>query len=207
MTPADYNETAAATDDQIQEMLDVVRTESGANAIFIVNDGGMIIGESGDLGVDTTALSALISASFAATEEIARLVEEKNFSKLTHQGKNLNLFICKSGATHILITVFGRNTNLGLVKLYVERAAELLAEILDAQLGLSSAGSDREAEVHKATLAAAEAEAAGFIENMQDQQIDVSSQKTKEASGADDSSAETSDSDSEDLPDWMSEKS
>lgn len=146
------NETEAITQSQVQEMLDVVRSESSATAIFIVNDGGMIIYESGDLGVDHVALAALLSASFAATMEIANLVDEKNFSKLTQQGKNLNLYICKVGTSHIIITVFGRDTNLGLVKLYIERAADLLTDILDAQVSLNETQQIQEPETPEAAM-------------------------------------------------------
>ncbi len=131
MTDYYQENTLAMRQDQIQEMLDVVRLESNATGLFLVDESGFLISDSGDLGVDKIALAALISASFAATEEIASLVEEKNFNRLTQQGKNLNLFICKAGKRHIIITVFGRETNLGLIKLYVERAAALLADILD----------------------------------------------------------------------------
>ena len=105
--------------------------EAGALGTFLVDESGFLIAESGDIDIDREALSALVAATFGATAEIARILGEDDFSRITHQGSQRNLFIGKAGEKHILIVVFGSETNLGLVKLYTEQFCDQLAKVLD----------------------------------------------------------------------------
>lgn len=118
---------------QIQNILDRIAVEAGTEGVFLVDESGFLIAETGDISIDRIALSALIAASFGATEEVARLLGEAGFTELIHQGDKRHLFICKAGLRHIVISIFDSNTNLGLVKLYVERAVIHLRAILDYQ--------------------------------------------------------------------------
>ncbi len=116
-----------------QSVLDRIVAEAEALGVFLVDMDGFLVAESGNIEIDRVALAALIAASFGATAEIARLLKENDFDRLTHQGSNRSLFIGKAGSRHILIVVFGGETNLGLVKLYAEKAAEHLGEFLDVK--------------------------------------------------------------------------
>ncbi|MDP8228763.1 MAG: roadblock/LC7 domain-containing protein [Candidatus Electryoneaceae bacterium] len=115
-----------------QSVLDRLIDEAGTHGVFVVDDNGFLVAEAGDIEIDRMALAALLAASFEATAEVARILGETDFNRLTHQGKNHHLFIGKAGERHILIVVFGTETNLGLVKLYAEQAAEQLGTILDS---------------------------------------------------------------------------
>ena len=125
-----------------QAVLDRLITEAGTYGVFMVDDNGFLVAEAGDIDIDRMALAALIAASFEATAEVARILGETDFNRLTHQGKNHHLFIGKAGKRHILIVVFGSETNLGLVKLYAEQAAEQLGTILDS--GSDEAGASED---------------------------------------------------------------
>lgn len=114
-----------------QSVMDRVVSEAGTHGVFLVDDNGFLVAEAGDIDIDRVALAALIAASFGATAEIARILGEKDFTRLTHQGETRNLFIGRAGDRHIFIVVFGSETNLGLVKLYAEQAAKRLGNILD----------------------------------------------------------------------------
>ncbi len=116
---------------QVQGVLRRIYTEAGTHGVYLVDESGFLIAEAGKIDLDRVALAALVAASFGATAEIAKLVGEHSFTQLTQQGKNRNLFICKAGKRHIVIAVFGRETNLGLVKLYVEQAVVHLGALLD----------------------------------------------------------------------------
>ena len=105
--------------------------EAGALGTFLVDESGFLIAESGEIDIDREALSALVAATFGATAEIARILGESDFARITHQGSKRNLFIGKAGEKHILIVVFGTETNLGLVKLYTEQFCDQLAKVLD----------------------------------------------------------------------------
>ncbi len=116
-----------------QSVLDKVVSDAGTHGVFLVDDNGFLVAEAGDIEIDRVALAALVGASFGATVEIAKLLGEKDFKRLTHQGEHHHLFIGRAGNRHILIVVFGSDTNLGLVKLYAEQAAVKLGEILDTE--------------------------------------------------------------------------
>ncbi|MBD3165994.1 hypothetical protein GF324_05315 [bacterium] len=115
-----------------QAILDRVVSEAEADGVFLVDNDGFLVAEAGEIENDRVALAALIAASFGATAEVARILGEAAFNKLTHQGENTSLFVIKAGERHILIVVFGSETNLGLVKLYAEQASDALGEFLDA---------------------------------------------------------------------------
>ncbi len=116
---------------QVQGVLRRIFSEAGTHGVYLVDESGFLIAEAGKINLDRVALAALVAASFGATAEIARLLGEKSFNQLTQQGENRNLFICKAGERHIVIAVFGKETNLGLVKLYVEKAVVHLGALLD----------------------------------------------------------------------------
>ena len=111
-------------------ILERIVSETGALAAFLVDESGFLIDEAGDIEIDRVSLSALVSATFGATAEVARILGEPDFSKLTHQGSSRHLFIGRVGGKHILTIVFDSDTNLGLVKLYAEEFSKKLADVL-----------------------------------------------------------------------------
>jgi len=117
---------------RVQQELDRVVAEAGSLGTFLVDENGFLIAEAGAIEIDRVALSALVAASFGANAEIARILGEADFSRIIHQGSTRHLFIGKAGGHHILIVVFGGETNLGLVKLYAERVAVNIGAIMDA---------------------------------------------------------------------------
>ncbi len=129
-----------------QGVLTKIIEETEAHGAFLVDSDGFLVAEAGDIEIDRVALAALIAASFGATAEIARIMGESDFDRLTHQGKTRSLFIGKAGKRHILIVIFGRETNLGLVKLYAENAATQLGDILDGKVQLEASKNKIEAQ-------------------------------------------------------------
>jgi len=123
--------------EQSQLILDQILEETKASGVYLVDRDGFLVAESGEIDLDRVALSALSAASFGATAEIARILGEHDFSRVTHLGQRQHLFMGKAGLRHILIVVFGSETNLGLVKLYVEQTVEALADLLDSGNGVT----------------------------------------------------------------------
>jgi len=122
-------------DDNTQILLDRIIEETGSLGAFLVDESGFMIAESGPIEIDRVALSALISATFGATGEVAKILGEPDFSRLTHHGINKNLYIGKAGSSHILLIVFGSDTNLGLVKLYAEQFSQRLGKAIERENG------------------------------------------------------------------------
>lgn len=70
--------------------------------------------------IDAMSLAALTAASLAATTQIAQIIGEEDFSILFHKGENTNIHFSRAGDNLILVSIFGRNVSLGLVRCRVE---------------------------------------------------------------------------------------
>ena len=117
--------------EQIKTVLSKLRLESSAHVVFLVDKNGQQIAVQGDVGdLDTTSLASLAAGNVAATGGMARLIGEKEFPTLSHEGERESIHICIIGRV-LLVVVFGENSSLGLVKLRVKQASRELALIFD----------------------------------------------------------------------------
>ena len=69
--------------------------------------------------------------SVAATDGLARLIGEKEFSILFHEGEKDNIHISIVAQRVILVVIFDERSSLGLVRLRVRRATTELDKIFD----------------------------------------------------------------------------
>lgn len=69
--------------------------------------------------------------NIAATGGIARLLGEKEFTILFHEGEKDNIHISLIGQRIILVVIFDQRSSLGLVRLRVKKASESLVRIFD----------------------------------------------------------------------------
>jgi len=116
---------------KIREVIDRLRTECNAKVVFLVDKNGQQIAAIGDLNaIDTTALASLAAGNVAATDSLARLIGEKEFSVLFHEGERDNLHISVVGKI-ILVVIFDERSSLGLVRLRVKRGSTDLKTIMD----------------------------------------------------------------------------
>ena len=116
---------------QIQSVLAKLRTDSFARVVFLVDKNGQQIAVQGDVGnIDTTSLASLAAGNVAATGGMARLIGEKEFPTLSHEGERESIHICIIGRM-LLVVVFDDRSSLGLVKLRVKQASRDLAVIFE----------------------------------------------------------------------------
>jgi predicted regulator of Ras-like GTPase activity (Roadblock/LC7/MglB family) len=102
-----------------------------ADLTVVIDRGGNVISQFGDMSVmDVTIFAALAAGSFAATCELARRIGEIEFNALYHQGNGNHMFMNSVDDDTIMITVFGTDTNVGLVRYYSVVAAQSVAAIL-----------------------------------------------------------------------------
>jgi predicted regulator of Ras-like GTPase activity (Roadblock/LC7/MglB family) len=125
---------------RIRDVISRLRTECNAKVVFLVDKNGQQIAANGELSsIDTTALASLAAGNVAATDSLARLIGEKEFSVLFHEGERDNLHISVVGGRVILVVIFDERSSLGLVRLRVKRGSSELATILDVMLKKSAA--------------------------------------------------------------------
>ncbi|MDD2337313.1 MAG: roadblock/LC7 domain-containing protein [Geobacteraceae bacterium] len=118
---------------QLNYILDKLLREANAKVIFLVDKNGQLISGVGETErFDTTSLASLTAGNIAATGGLAKLIGEKEFSILFHEGEKDNLHISIVGSRVILVVLFDSRSSLGLVRLRVKKASEELAQIFDS---------------------------------------------------------------------------
>ena len=117
---------------QIKDTLHRLQVDSNSKIVFLVDKNGQQIAAHGDMrGVDATSLASLTAGNVAATDGLAKLIGEKEFSILFHEGERDNLHISIIGGRVILVVIFGSRSSLGLVRLRVKKASDELNKIFD----------------------------------------------------------------------------
>ena len=129
---------------QLRLILGKLRLESFSRVVFLVDKNGQQIATHGDVGdLDTTSLASLAAGTVAATGGMARLIGEKEFPTLSHEGERESIHICIIGRV-LLVVVFDERSSLGLVKLRVKQASRDLSSLFDELERLSAERRDRE---------------------------------------------------------------
>ena len=106
--------------------------QANSKVVFLVDKNGQLIASAGDAhDLDTTSLASLTAGNIAATGGIARLLGEKEFTILFHEGEKDNIHISLIGQRIILVIIFDNRSSLGLVRLRVKKASEALAGIFE----------------------------------------------------------------------------
>ncbi|HYX19290.1 MAG TPA: roadblock/LC7 domain-containing protein [Thermoanaerobaculia bacterium] len=132
---------------KIKDSLQRLASDANANVVFLVDKNGQQIAAVGDLTtLDTTSLASLTAGNVAATDGLARLIGEREFSILFHEGERDNIHISIVAQRVILVVIFDERTSLGLVRLRVRRAMSELEKIFEEIA--------RKAEKEKQVLAA-----------------------------------------------------
>ena len=129
---------------QLRLILGKLRLESFSRVVFLVDKNGQQIATHGDVGdLDTTSLASLAAGNVAATGGMARLIGEKEFPTLSHEGERESIHICIIGRV-LLVVVFDERSSLGLVKLRVKQASRDLSALFEELERLSRASRDSE---------------------------------------------------------------
>ncbi|KIH77512.1 Predicted regulator of Ras-like GTPase activity, Roadblock/LC7/MglB family [Geoalkalibacter ferrihydriticus] len=116
--------------ENINAVIEKLRHDSNSKVIFLVDKNGQLISSVGETAqLDTTSLASLTAGNIAATGGLAKLIGEKEFSILFHEGEKDNLHISIVGGRVILVVIFDQRSSLGLVRLRVKRASRDLDQI------------------------------------------------------------------------------
>jgi len=106
--------------------------ESNSKVIFLVDKNGQLIAATGETEhLDTTSLASLTAGNIAATGGLAKLIGEKEFSILFHEGEKDNIHISIVAGRVILVIIFDQRSSLGLVRLRVKKASDELGAIFE----------------------------------------------------------------------------
>ena len=109
--------------------------DANARSVFVVDKNGQLIASAGETDrLDSTSLASLVAGEMAATGGLAKLIGEKDFNVLFHEGAQDNLHVSLVASRVILVVLFDRRSSLGLVRLRVKKCSEELADIFEVLL-------------------------------------------------------------------------
>src|SRR6195256_2715380 len=115
---------------KIKDSLNRLASRPNAKVVFLVDQKGDKIGAGGDIQtLDTTSLASLTAGNVAATDGLARLIGEREFSILFHEGERDNIHISIVAQRVILVVIFDERSSLGLVRLRVKKASQELNDV------------------------------------------------------------------------------
>ncbi|MEA2599647.1 MAG: hypothetical protein QOF89_639 [Acidobacteriota bacterium] len=119
----------------LEEALRRLRQEANAKAVFLIDKNGQQIASAGEVEqFDTTSLASLTAGNVAATDGLAKLIGEREFSVLFHEGQQDHIHISIVAKRAILVVIFDDRSSLGLVRLRVKRANVDLEKIFEVML-------------------------------------------------------------------------
>lgn len=134
--------------DRLEEALRRLRRDSNAKAVFLIDKNGQHIAMAGDTGeFDSTSLASLTAGNVAATDGLAKLIGEREFSVLFHEGQRDHIHISIVARRAILLVIFDERSSLGLVRLRVKRASAELEKVFDEMTAKTEHGGVGVAEV------------------------------------------------------------
>jgi len=132
--PLLVSEDIAAIDSALGDLV----TASGARLALFIDGGGFIVtrqGNSGDL--DITTLGALAANNFAATQAIAKIIENDSVTSLYQEGDQNSLLLISVGEFGFLAIVFPSGIGVGVVKYFAQ-------ETVTRAIGQLSVARDRD---------------------------------------------------------------
>jgi predicted regulator of Ras-like GTPase activity (Roadblock/LC7/MglB family) len=120
--------------DLVNEIRDYLTGEvmtEGISSLLVIDDAGSLIVNVGNkIDLDAVSLAAVAAANFAATEQIARLIGERDFVLLFYKGHSESFHFTRVGAEYIIVTIFSNSLSLGLVRLRIAEVAAVLEKKL-----------------------------------------------------------------------------
>lgn len=119
MKRGDVVASIGATDlEQIDSLLKSFLRETNARSVALVDRTGRLLTTVGDTGgVDQITFASLAAADFAASDQLAGLLGESEFSSLYHHGDTQSMYLADAGGWAILAALFDRRTTLGMVRI------------------------------------------------------------------------------------------
>lgn len=137
---------------EIRDIIERLLRDSNAESVYLVDKDGQLVASSGDTrDIDSTSLASLTAGNIAATGGLAKLIGEKEFSILFHEGERDNIHISIVGQRAILVVIFDERSSLGLVRLRVRRAGEELKGCMEKIVRRMESGTARQSLLEEIT--------------------------------------------------------
>jgi predicted regulator of Ras-like GTPase activity (Roadblock/LC7/MglB family) len=131
--------------ERLSEVLARLRQDANARAVFLIDKNGQQMAADGEIDqFDSTSLASLTAGNVAATDSLAKLIGEREFSVLFHEGQRDHIHISIVAKRAILLVIFDERSSLGLVRLRVKRAGGEFERLFESMDQKATAGIDRQ---------------------------------------------------------------
>jgi predicted regulator of Ras-like GTPase activity (Roadblock/LC7/MglB family) len=118
----------AAITKALQRFLD----DANARCALLVDRSGQLVATVGEQPrFDSTAFATLTAADFSANDQLAKLIGERDFNSLFHQGEKESMYLADVARRLILVVLFDSRTTLGLVRLKMKQTVEELTKLFE----------------------------------------------------------------------------
>lgn len=114
----------------IKKILEELKGSTSADIVFVTDSEGHCIASTE--GMDDSylnSISSLIAGSIAAVNSIAQMLEIKKFETVLAESSEKNLYVSLINERMVLIVIFERTSNLGIVRLKGKQANNLLRDV------------------------------------------------------------------------------
>ena len=113
---------------ELDRVLGELVSRSEASAGLIIDKAGFLIAQTGDFGqFDSTTLAALAAGTYAATQGMASVISEPNFTCVYQQGETFSLLVRNVDFETLVVVVFEAHVSVGAVKYFANSAVPQLA--------------------------------------------------------------------------------
>lgn len=114
-------------------VLEQLRTNLAPEFLGLIStDGHLISVVASSALTDSDSIASLAASSFAATRQLARVMNDAEFTVMFHEGNELNVHIAQAADDVLLVICFHKATQIGKVRLVSSRAHEALKRALSS---------------------------------------------------------------------------
>ena len=114
---------------ELDRVLGELVSRSEASAGLIIDKAGFLITQTGDFSqFDSTTLAALAAGTYAATQGMASVISEPNFTCVYQQGENFSLLVRNVDSETLVVVVFEAHVSVGAVKYFANSAVPQMAK-------------------------------------------------------------------------------
>jgi predicted regulator of Ras-like GTPase activity (Roadblock/LC7/MglB family) len=105
--------------------------ESESRDIVLLNKSGELLAKSGDITSDVAVtVSALAAGVFSATNELARILGEREFTVTFHQGQETNIHVSLVTDTVLLAMIFDNRSPIGAIRFWAKKIGSSVKDII-----------------------------------------------------------------------------
>ena len=115
---------------QVKEILKNLTNVTQSEIAFITDSEGHCIASTGNMEDSyLNSISSLIAGSIAAVNSIAQMLSMDKFKSILTESDDKNLYVTSVNDRTMLIIIFDKNSNLGLVRFRVKNATKELESV------------------------------------------------------------------------------